>query len=101
MNNSLLHAFEEDETGIMTVRAFIEGDHFYIIYTDNGKGIPEENLNRVFEPFFTTHMQAGSGLGMHIVYNLVTQKLGGEISLESKLGEGVKFTILIPIKNIL
>lgn len=101
LNNSLLHAFEEEDNGSMTIKAFIKDGIFHIIYSDNGKGIPPQNVSRIFEPFFTTHMQQGSGLGMHIVYNIITQKLGGEISLESKLGEGVRFTITIPTKNII
>lgn len=100
INNSLLHAYEDDDAGKIVIKTFVEKDTFTLIYTDDGKGIPEKNLPRIFEPFFTTHMQSGSGLGMHIAYNLVTQKLGGDIRLESKLGEGVKFTIEIPLKNI-
>ena len=69
-------------------------------YTDDGRGIPPENLTKIFEPFFTTKRgDGGSGLGMHIVYNLVTQKLGGSINCESTVGIGTKFTLKLPIAN--
>jgi signal transduction histidine kinase len=68
-------------------------------YSDNGKGIPEEILPKIFEPFFTTKRgKGGSGLGLHILYNLVTQKLKGTVQCESKKGKGTKFTIRIPLK---
>ena len=95
-----MHAFDEDEKGIITIKASIENESLVIVYKDNGKGIPEENIKKVFEPFFTTHMQAGTGLGMHITYNLISQKLGGEIEIASKLGEGVTFTVTIPMENL-
>ena len=98
--NSLLHAFEETDEGVLTIQVRIEDNVFTMKYLDNGKGIPPENIDRIFEPFFTTHMQSGTGLGMHIAYNLVTQKLGGEINLESELGKGVCFTITVPSQNL-
>ena len=69
------------------------------MYTDDGKGIPDELRKRIFDPFVTTKRgQGGSGLGMHLVYNLVTQALNGSITVESKTGEGVKFDIIFPVK---
>ncbi len=67
-------------------------------YSDNGKGIPTDIISNIFDPFFTTNRQGGgSGLGLHIVYNLVTHKLKGTIKCESVEGEGTTFNISIPI----
>lgn len=96
--NSLIHAFDPSEQGEISITLNYTGDHeIQMIYADNGKGVPEENLKKVFEPFFTTNRQGGgSGLGMHIVYNLVTQKLGGKIQCQSEAGVGTEFVMLIP-----
>jgi signal transduction histidine kinase len=68
-----------------------------MVFSDDGKGIPPENLGKVFDPFFTTGRSTGStGLGLHIVYNLVTGILGGRLNLYSKVGKGTRFTIDIP-----
>ena len=65
--------------------------------TDNGKGIPESLHKKVFEPFYTTARdKGGTGLGMNILYNLVTQKLNGTIDLTSAPGEGTSVTITLP-----
>ncbi|WP_082172535.1 ATP-binding protein [Limnoraphis robusta] len=56
-------------------------------------------MDKIFEPFFTTaRSYGGTGLGLHIIYNLVTQKLQGKISCESKVGAGTKFVFNLPIK---
>jgi len=98
--NSLLHAYEETDKGIIRIQISNDEKNLIAIYSDDGKGIPEENLSKIFDPFFTTNMQEGTGLGMNITYNLVTQKLGGEIALDSKVGEGVRFTISIPKEQL-
>ena len=68
-----------------------------LVYQDDGQGMPDEDLQRIYEPFFTTKRgQGGSGLGLHIVYNLVSQTLKGNISCESTLSIGTKFTICFP-----
>jgi len=63
--------------------------------SDDGVGIPEEHLSRIFDPFFTTKKGAGTGLGLSITYGIV-QKLGGEITVQSKVGEGTRFTVTLP-----
>jgi two-component system NtrC family sensor kinase len=63
---------------------------------DNGVGISEENLKRIFEPFFTTKKGAGTGLGLSVTYGIV-QKLGGQISVQSKVGVGTRFTVRLPV----
>ncbi|MBI1319578.1 MAG: ammonium transporter [Candidatus Hydrogenedens sp.] len=96
--NSLLHAFEPDGAGVISISYERQGDQLYMTYSDNGKGIPQENLGRIFDPFFTTRRgTGGSGLGLHILYNIVSVKLGGGIECESKLGEGTTFRIHAPI----
>jgi signal transduction histidine kinase len=65
---------------------------------DDGVGIPPENLGRIFEPFFTTKEGSGTGLGLSITYGIV-QKLGGEITVESEVGKGTRFTVLLPLRR--
>ena len=68
-------------------------------FSDNGDGIPSKHLSRIFEPFFTTKLgQGGSGLGLNIVYNIVTGILGGEISVKSAPGEGTCFYLVLPMQ---
>ncbi|MEG3894258.1 MULTISPECIES: ATP-binding sensor histidine kinase [unclassified Microcoleus] len=97
--NSLIHAYDREDEGILTFDFKLEDDRLIFEYADNGKGIPQENLSKIFEPFFTTKRgQGGTGLGLHIIYNLVTQKLKGTIGCESQLEKGTKFTIEFPAK---
>ena len=97
--NSLIHAFETVENGKIDVIARLtEEQKLKIIYKDNGSGIPASIKKRIFDPFVTTKRgQGGSGLGMHLVFNLVTQALNGNIKLESEEGSGVEFTLTIPV----
>lgn len=98
--NSITHAFEEDQKGTIRIIGRIEGDEVRLEYEDDGKGMDSETLSRIFDPFFTTKRgSGGSGLGMHILYNLVTQSLGGTVRCESELGNGVRFAIRFP-KNM-
>ncbi len=102
INNALVHAFEPEDEGKVTITAELvdHGETAEIIVRDNGAGIAEENLSRVLEPFFTTKLgKGGSGLGMHIVHNLVTNVLSGTMKITSKVGEGTTVLIQIPTKN--
>lgn len=95
--NSLVHAFDNIKKGRIDIIIQSKYRSLIIVYRDNGKGIPEENLDKIFEPFFTTKRgRGGSGLGLHIVYNLVTQSLSGAISCTSAAGEGTTFEVTIP-----
>ncbi len=96
--NSLIHGFEEGASGRILFDLSLDSeDRVLFRYSDSGRGMSEEVRKRIFEPFFTTARgQGGSGLGMHIVYNLVTQTLDGSIECESAPGEGVTFTIRFP-----
>lgn len=97
LNNSLIHAYDEDEVGSISIDISHEDGNVLLQYSDDGKGMPPEVQKKVFEPFFTTRRgTGGSGLGMHIVYNLVVFKMGGTIECMSKLGVGTVFTVKIP-----
>lgn len=98
--NSITHAFEEKEKGNILINIIEESKKIKLIYTDNGKGIKEENLEKIFEPFFTTNREkGGTGLGLNIIYNIVTNNLKGTITCESKIKEGVKFIITLDKLN--
>jgi len=95
--NSLVHAFDGIERGRMVVAATLDGDDVLIDYHDDGHGMRADVRDRIFEPFFTTKRgQGGSGLGMHIVFNLVTQLLRGSITCESEPERGARFLIRFP-----
>jgi two-component system, NtrC family, sensor kinase len=98
INNSLLHGFENRTGGVMRLKVIkTHGGHVQLHYSDNGCGIEEANLQRIFEPFFTTKLgQGGSGLGMHVVYNIVSSLLGGRVQVHSRVGEGTHFIVDIP-----
>lgn len=98
INNALLHAFEGVERGTVHVSASITSSGAVrLMVRDNGAGIPAAHLPRVFDPFFTTKLgQGGSGLGLNIVYNLVTKSLGGTVHVASNPGEGATFSMVLP-----
>lgn len=100
VTNSLAHAFEGRERGVMHLRTWRRGLHMVeMVFADDGAGIPENDMKRVFDPFFTTKLgRGGSGLGLHIVYNLVTRVLGGKIQAASQLDMGTRFQISLPMK---
>ena len=95
--NSLDHGFEEIDNGTITITISKHAKSAQIIYQDTGCGIRDKHLNKIFEPFFTTKRgRGGSGLGMHIVYNQITQTLGGTIKCSSTVGEGTRFDLEFP-----
>jgi signal transduction histidine kinase len=96
--NSLIHAFEQTDHGIIKIKVKVEQSRCFIHYSDDGGGVPEHIKKRIFDPFVTTKRgEGGSGLGMHLVYNLVTQALNGKITLESSLGHGVDIMFDFPV----
>jgi signal transduction histidine kinase len=96
--NALVHAFPDRRPGLITIQARDLGDDLLeLAFTDDGKGVPPEYQDRLFDPFFTTNRaHGGSGLGLHIVYNLVTQTLRGGIRVQSEPGQGTRFVITMP-----
>ncbi len=98
VTNSLLHGFEGRENGVMKISAQLRGSTVILEYSDDGVGMTENAVSRAFDPFFTTRLGlGGSGLGLYIVYNLVTAVLGGQVSLHSRPGDGVRFTVELPL----
>src|SRR5262249_49805021 len=93
------HGFADRSVGNMLLEATRIGSDFVeITFADDGAGIPEEAQRHVFDPFFTTRRAKGStGLGLHIVHNLVTEQLGGRIALISALGKGTSITMTLPL----
>jgi len=96
--NALTHAFRPDRQGRITISArALTADIVELEVADDGVGIPSDILPKIFDPFFTTRRgSGGSGLGLHIVYNLVTGTLRGTITVTSVPGEGTRFTLRFP-----
>jgi len=96
--NNALDAMEE-KGGTLFITARLIEDHIVIQVSDNGPGIPKEDLPRIFDPFFTTKpIGKGTGLGLSICYGIV-KKMSGEIDVRSMVNEGTTFTIKIPFKE--
>jgi signal transduction histidine kinase len=96
--NATNHAFPDGQAGTISISAKPRGsDDIEVIFADNGAGMTPDVQRQAFDPFFTTRRnEGGTGLGLHIVYNLVTQQLGGRMMLESRLGQGTTFRIIMP-----
>ena len=96
--NAVNHAFADGRSGNITISARGRGaDDVEIIFADDGAGMTPDVQRQAFDPFFTTRRnEGGTGLGLHIVYNLVTQQLGGRMMLESRVGQGTTFRIIMP-----
>lgn len=100
VNNTMLHAFERSTEGNITIEVQRHGlDEVNIQFSDDGCGIAPHLIGQVFNPFYTTKLgQGGSGLGLHLVYNIVTKTLGGHIHVTSELGHGTCFHLRLPLK---
>jgi len=96
--NAVAHAFPDGRPGIIEIQARASGkDNVEIIFADNGCGMSLDVRRRAFDPFFTTRRdQGGTGLGLHIVYSIVTNRLGGRLDLDSAPGNGTRIQILLP-----
>ena len=99
INNAVFHGFNGRDHGqIKLVAAPAETGWVTLTVSDDGCGIPLENQGKIFDPFFTTRLgQGGSGLGLHIVYNIVISVLGGKMKVESVPGAGCVFTLNLPV----
>lgn len=103
MMNAYLHGFEhmDKEKCVVTIKIYDQHDDIQIIFMDNGKGMTEDELSKLFQPFFTTKRNVGgSGLGAHIVLTLVTQTLGGSINCVSSPRKGTTYIMQLPKKRI-
>lgn len=95
--NAVTHAFEDGKAGAINLTVGLQGQMVQIEFRDNGKGIPKQNLAKIFDPFFTTRRNSGgTGLGLSVTFNLVTQTLGGTVNVDSEEGQGTWFTMLLP-----
>jgi len=100
MNNSVLHGFEGKSKGSITISATLDEEQLVLTYSDNGVGMSKDIMGKIFDAFFTTkRARGGTGLGMSIVQALINDKLQGEIDLDSVLGEGTTYKLIIPIIN--
>lgn len=96
--NTVAHAYPDGGGGVVTITACeADASHVRIVFADDGCGMSPDVRRRAFDPFFTTRRdQGGTGLGLHIVYNIVTGRLGGRIYLTSVAGEGTRVEIVLP-----
>ena len=85
----------KDYAGIISVKTFVKDDKYTILFSDNGCGMSDETVSRIFEPYFTTKAN-GTGLGMAMSYKII-KEFSGDIAVESKLGEGSLFKITLPV----
>ncbi len=96
--NSLTHAFTDGRVGKIEISVSSDSDLFTILYEDNGVGVTEDIKKQMFDPFFTTKREeGGSGLGLNIVYNIITQSLNGTIDCSNRDDGGIQFTMNIPL----
>jgi signal transduction histidine kinase len=97
LQNTLVHAFDNEQEGKISIQTQKHEDKVKIIYSDDGKGVDQSVAEKIFEPFITTKRnEGGTGLGLNITYNLVTQQLGGTIGIDSEHKKGTSFVIEIP-----
>ena len=98
IQNALVHGFADERGGTMRLTARpLDDARVALDFSDDGAGVPADELPRIFDPFFTTKRQAGgTGLGLHVTWNLVVQKLGGSIRAESAPGCGLALHIELP-----
>ncbi|MFL6659928.1 MAG: ATP-binding protein [Massilia sp.] len=95
--NSLVHGFEAGQAGSISMVVTLDGEQVHLDYRDDGAGMDQTTLAQLFDPFFTTRRgQGGSGLGAHILYNLVTGPLGGSVKVDSAPGQGLHYQLRFP-----
>jgi signal transduction histidine kinase len=98
--NSVKHGFSDSAKGSILIEAYEKNSNIILRYRDNGVGIDDKALGFLFEPFYTTKRgEGGSGLGTHLVYNLVTSSLKGKITVKSQIGKGLAYLIKFPIES--
>jgi signal transduction histidine kinase len=97
VKNAIEHGFRDREGGRITITALRTGGGIDLSIADDGRGIDSADLGRVFDPFFTTaRARGGTGLGLHIVHNLVVNRLQGRVELQSSAGAGTVLRLWLP-----
>lgn len=93
------HAIKETgQQGVLTIKTFVKNESVFCEITDSGIGIPKENFDHIFTPFFTTKpVGMGTGLGLSIAYDIIVNKHSGRIEVQSQLGKGTTFTLILPL----
>lgn len=98
--NSITHGYDKGQKGNIVIDIARQNNNAVINYSDDGKGISPAIIDKIFDPFFTTSRgQGGTGLGLHIVNNLITQKLKGTVKCTSKINKGTFFTVNFPLQK--
>ena len=99
VTNAIAHAYEQGQHGHLRLFYERQGEErVRLLFEDDGMGIPAEHMAHIFDPFFTTKLgKGGSGLGLHIVHTIVTDLLGGSVSVQSQPGQGAHFQIILPV----
>lgn len=98
--NSLIHGYKNQPQGEIDLSIALIDDHLHLGYSDDGIGLTSESADHLFEPFYTTSRgSGGSGLGAHIVYNLVTQLLKGSICINNEVEKGFALYIEFPMND--
>lgn len=96
--NSVTHAYSDPEqAGQLSIQVTDQDDKILITYKDDGDGVPDEHIDKILEPFFTTKRnQGGTGLGLYVVNKTITEMMQGKLKITSKKGEGTTFSLMLP-----
>lgn len=95
--NALHHGFDKTQQGTINIEAKENDDYIHLTVSDSGKGIDKNIIKHIYTPFYTSASRSkGAGLGLSIVYNLVNQRFGGNIQVQSELKKGTCFTLVLP-----
>jgi signal transduction histidine kinase len=95
--NSIIHGFDSINRGEITITAMVEKQRLIIVYHDNGVGVDDEELGKLFDPFYTTQAdKGGTGLGTHIIKNLVVGTLNGTVKAYSDQNKGLSYRMTLP-----
>lgn len=99
--NSLTHAFDEEQSGLIRIVVSMDQGTLVLNYSDDGRGIPPEVQDKIFDPFYTSARSKGStGLGLHIVFNIVSSTLNGTVTCCSEPGQGTTFVVRFPCQEV-
>jgi len=97
LDNSLKHGFHNKASGNINIKIVTDSGKLKFHYNDDGKGLAKESLAQIFDPFYSTDLQNGMGLGMHLVYNLITHRMGGSILCDSQPDKGIDCFVEVPL----